>query len=64
MKRKSFRRLIGKRVKNVRLNPFQDARGTYHDPMIEFDGGIILRFLAQETECGEYGVELLVFEEE
>lgn len=57
------RRLIGKRIKTVRLRPFHP--GIHHaetaatNPEIIFHDGSILRFVTQETESGEYGTSLV-----
>jgi hypothetical protein len=64
MRSRNYRRIVGKRVRSVRLRSFRDRSGTYSDPMIEFEGGIFLSFHVQETQCGSYGVELLVHESE
>lgn len=47
----------GKRVAVVRWRPFEDGRGgTTYNPVLHFEDGSILTFVAEETDVGEYGV--------
>lgn len=56
-KSSEVRKVVGKRVKNIRLNPFSDGRKrTAYEPVIEFEDGTTMRFVVTETEVGEYGV--------
>lgn len=54
------RRVIGRKIVDVRLNPFQSdpnhPRSRAHDAVIVLDNGAEIGFLVQETEIGEYGV--------
>ena len=55
----NYRKCIGKRIKRIRLRPFPDGRGgRAYDPIIELDDGTRIQFYVQETDVGEYGVEL------
>lgn len=55
--------LAGKTIAKVEMHPFQarpgNDRTVAHDPTITFTDGSQLRFFAEETEIGEYGVDLL-----
>lgn len=59
--------LKGKRVARVALHAFdpneneqaRTGREVATDPVIWFTDGTCLRFMVQETEVGEYGVELI-----
>lgn len=54
------RRLRGKTVARALLRPFDDGRGgRAYDPIVSFTDGSALRFVVQETEGGEYGVQLV-----
>lgn len=56
-----FHHLKGKRIKKACLNPWPDGRGgKAYSPHIVFEDGTILRFVVQETETGEYGVEPII----
>lgn len=58
------RRLRGRRIVRVLLRPFNNLQGgTATDPLIFLDDGTTISFLTQETDCGEYGVQLIVSEE-
>jgi hypothetical protein len=68
-KRKTARALQGKTIARVILNPFDPNREDGHcieematDPWIVFTDGTRLSFRVQETEFGEYGVDLLLYE--
>ncbi len=56
------RALKGRRIVSVKLHPFDPSNGqeAATDPVIMLDDGSILRFSVQETDVGEYGVELCV----
>lgn len=56
----NIKHLIGRKIEHVVLNKFDDGMGgTATDPFINLDNGATLRFVAQETEVGEYGVKLV-----
>lgn len=60
MARFSRRWVIGRRIVDVQMRPFNDGKGgVAHDPVFVLDNGARVRFLTQETEVGEYGVEPL-----
>lgn len=53
--------LIGKRIQDIDLRPFDDGRGgSAYDPVIILGDGTRIVFHVQETEVGQYGVEFLV----
>lgn len=59
------RDLVGRRIVDVRFNRFPawDAgmarKGEYaNDPVLVLDNGQELRFNVQETDVGEYGIQL------
>ena len=55
------RDLVGRTIVAVDLRRFADARGGWaFDPVITLDNGRRLAFSVQETDTGEYGVELLL----
>ena len=58
--------LRGRTVKSVRLRRFATGMPApanwATDPEIEFTDGTVLRFIVQETEVGDYGVELCIRE--
>jgi hypothetical protein len=61
------RRLRGRRIVKVRVRRFNaniNKKGVVWatDPIIELDDGTLISFLTQETEVGEYGVELILSE--
>jgi len=56
----SWRKLKGKTISKVKLNPFNGGTGQAYNPEITFTDGTLLRFVVQETETGEYGVGLIV----
>jgi hypothetical protein len=57
------RYLVGRTIAAVELHPFETGRyraqGTSFAPVITLDDGTELRFLVQETEGSEYGVEII-----
>ena len=58
----SLRRLVGRKIVKIRLNPFRDGRGSNsvaHSPTILLDDGTILRFYVQETDVGECGIGIV-----
>ena len=62
--KKAARRLIGRTIKRVALNPFLtcnagNPRERTTDPVLVLDDGSALAFSVTETETGEYGVEIL-----
>ncbi len=60
---KELRHLIGKRVRSIRLRPFDASNGggRAFAPIIEFEDGSRLTFNVQEVEAaGDYGVELVL----
>lgn len=54
------RALVGRRIQSVELNPFDPTNGqpAATDPAIYLDDGGALFFTVQETDTGEYGIEL------
>lgn len=55
------RDLMGRCIVAVDLGRFTDGKGGWaFDPIITLDNGRKLSFNVQETEVGEYGVELLL----
>lgn len=57
----SARSLVGRRIVAFDPGPFNDGRGgTAHNPSITLDNGVVLRFMTEETECGEYGTFIVV----
>ena len=51
--------VVGKTVASVDMRPGDDGRGgTAHDPVITFTDGSRIRFVTEETETGEYGVDI------
>lgn len=60
-----FQDLRGRKVKRALLNPHSDGRGgVAYDPAIVFEDGTLVRFVVQETDTGEYGIEPVVFTKE
>jgi hypothetical protein len=54
--------LLGRRIEHVILNEFDSGRvdvPVAHDPTIILDNGASIRFVVQETEVGEYGIEIV-----
>lgn len=55
--------IVGKTVAKVEMNSFEAApdvnRRLAHDPRVTFTDGSSIRFVTQETEVGEYGVEIV-----
>lgn len=52
------RKVIGRRIVDVELRSFPDGRGgRAHAPQIILDNGRAIRFVVEETEHGEYGVQ-------
>ena len=55
------RDLVGRTIVAVDLGRFADGRGGWaFQPVITLDNGRRLTFSVQETDTGEYGVELLL----
>lgn len=53
------RALIGRRIVDVDLNPFEDGRGDRTaDPTLILDNGARVFFLVDETEGDGYGVRM------
>ena len=57
------RDLVGRKIVGVRWNKFRshpdtNPNATAGAPHIILDNGSVLRFVVQETEVGEYGVDL------
>lgn len=64
--KKTARQLRGKKISKVTLNPFDPMReGSFPAdepvlaPRITFTDGSFLEFIVEETEFGEYGVDLI-----
>jgi hypothetical protein len=56
----NLRWILGKRIVEVNMNPFPDGMGgTTHNPVFTLEDGSQVRFAVQETEVGEYGIELV-----
>lgn len=55
---KELKKVVGKRIKSIRLHKASDGNGDYfYDPSIEFTDGSIMRFAVSETnDGGAYGV--------
>jgi hypothetical protein len=57
------RDLIGRKIVNVEWNSFRAREGRERtmatDPMLVLDDGTRLRFLAEETDFGYYGVKII-----
>ena len=75
MTKRETRALIGRRITGVELHRFDRNRNKQEegypqpyggkdrwasDPVIELDNGQRLRFVVQETDVGEYGIELVL----
>lgn len=55
------RDLVGRTIVAVDLQRFSDGKGGWaFDPVLTLDNGRRLGFSVQETDTGEYGVELLL----
>jgi hypothetical protein len=55
--------LKGRKVARIVPRPFNDGRGgKAYDPEIYFDNGDCLRFMVLETDVGEYGLEMILYE--
>jgi hypothetical protein len=53
--------LIGRKIVDVDWRPFDDGMGgKATNPILILDNGRHIYFLTQETEIGEYGVELCI----
>lgn len=55
------RRVVGRRIAAVNLRSFMarpdtDRSARAHDVEFVLDNGARIRFMAEETECGEYGI--------
>lgn len=51
--------LKGKRISRVTMNAFASDDGPATDPVVWFTDGTCLRFVVQETNGGEYGIDLV-----
>ena len=60
----SAREIVGKKIVGFNPGLFPDGQGAgamAHDPVIFLDDGSRLHFLAEETQVGEYGVQIIRF---
>lgn len=61
MQAKLRKLLIGRTIVDVKTNPFDNGKGgKAHDPRIVLDNGRELAFCTEETEVGEYGIEIQI----
>jgi hypothetical protein len=50
---------MGRRIVGVRLNKFKDGKGGWAtNPVLTLDNGLKVSFVVQETDVGEYGIEI------
>ena len=58
-------KLKGQVIKRVVLNPFPDGKGgTATNPVVIFESYSALRFNTQETDVGDYGIDMIFREDE
>jgi len=61
----ALRALVGKKIVAVEVNRFETGRATPRcttDPKFILDDGSYLYFFVQETEVGDYGVEIVRYQ--
>jgi hypothetical protein len=59
--RTNVKHLVGRKIVSVDMRPFDDGKGgVAHNPLLILDNGRRLFFVAEETEVGEYGVQICI----
>jgi hypothetical protein len=60
--KRQLSRIVSRMITRIDLNPFDDGRGgKATNPIITLDDGAQIGFSVQETETGEYGIEINYF---